>query len=105
VDPARRGALIARPARATVCSGKSPIVPAEVCVSRRDAEGWRVSTDVAWCPTCRADCTVEVIALAGDPGPVALCVDCNLGVEIWWLPELLTTTHEVDGAGGGVRAS
>lgn len=48
---------------------------------------------------------MEVIALAGDPGPVALCVDCGLGVETWWLPELLATTHEVDGAGGGVRAS
>jgi hypothetical protein len=74
-------------------------------VSRHDAEDRQISTEVAWCPACRADCTVEVIALAGDPGPVALCVDCGLGVETWWLPELLATTHEVDGAGGGVRAS
>ncbi|MGH3836634.1 MAG: hypothetical protein ACRDSF_13175 [Pseudonocardiaceae bacterium] len=74
-------------------------------MSRRDAEDRQVSIEVAWCPACRADCTVEVIALAGDPGPVAICVGCGLGVETWWLPGLLPTIHEVDGAGRDVRAS
>jgi Zn ribbon nucleic-acid-binding protein len=74
-------------------------------VSRRDANDRQVSTEVAWCPACQTDRTVEVIVLAGDPGPVAFCVDCGFGVETWWVPELLMTSPEVDGAGGGVRAS
>jgi hypothetical protein len=83
----------------------SPTVPAEVSVSRRDAEDRQFSIEVAWCPACRAECTVEIVALAGDPAPVAICVDCGLGVETWWLPGLLTTTYEVEEAGHGVRAS
>lgn len=102
---ARRGALIARPTRATVCLGKSPNVPAEVCVSRRDAEDRHISIEVAWCPACRADCTVEIIALPGDPGPVAICVGCDLAVDTWWLPGLLPMSSEVDGAGRDARAS
>jgi hypothetical protein len=45
-----------------------------------------ITIEIAWCPECQADRTVEVVALAGDPGPVAVCVDCGLGVEIWWSP-------------------
>ncbi len=74
-------------------------------MSRRDAEDRQVSIEVAWCPACQADCTVEVIALAGDPGPVAICVGCGLEVETWWLPWLFPTGHEVDGTGRSVRAS
>ncbi|MGH4011702.1 MAG: hypothetical protein ACRDTH_26645 [Pseudonocardiaceae bacterium] len=74
-------------------------------MSRRDAEDRQVSIEVAWCPACRADCTVEVIALAGDPEPVAICVSCGLGMETWWLPGLLPASPEVDGAGRDVRAS
>ncbi|MGH3887485.1 MAG: hypothetical protein ACRDSZ_13110 [Pseudonocardiaceae bacterium] len=74
-------------------------------MSRRDAQDRQVSIEVAWCPVCRADRTLEVIALVGDPEPVAVCVGCNLGVETWWLPGLLSTIHEVDGAGRDVRAS
>ena len=51
-----------------------------------DAEDQRITIEIAWCPGCRADCTVEVVVLAGDPAPVAVCVDCGLGVETWWLP-------------------
>ncbi len=74
-------------------------------MSRRDAEDRQVSIEMAWCPACRAECTVEIIALAGDPAPVAICVDCGLGVETWWLPELFTTTYDREGADHGVRAS
>ncbi len=74
-------------------------------MSRRAAEDRQVSIEVAWCPACRADCMMEVIALAGDPEPVAICVGCGLWVETWWLPGLLATTHEVNGAGRDVRAS
>ena len=94
------GPLVRRCAR-----GMSPTVPAEVCVSRRDAVDRQVSIEMAWCPACRAECTVEIIALAGDPAPVAICVDCGLGVETWWLPGLLTTAYEAEGVGHGVRAS
>ena len=83
----------------------SPTVPAEVCVYRRDAEDRQVSIEMAWCPACRAECTVEIMALAGDPAPVAICVDCGLGVETWRLPGLLAATSEVEGADHGVRAS
>jgi hypothetical protein len=74
-------------------------------VAQHNARDRQVSIEVAWCPACQADCTVEVIALADDPEPVALCVDCGIGVDAWWLPELVTPTYEVDGAGGVVRAS
>ncbi|MGH3916551.1 MAG: hypothetical protein ACRDTC_24535 [Pseudonocardiaceae bacterium] len=55
--------------------------------------------EIAWCPACRADCLVEIITLDGDPGPVAVCVDCGLGVESWPLPELITEARP------GVKAS
>ncbi|HEU0088917.1 MAG TPA: hypothetical protein VFQ77_14935 [Pseudonocardiaceae bacterium] len=29
---------------------------------------------------------MEVVELAGDPGPVAVCVDCGLGLELWYSP-------------------
>ncbi|HKR49388.1 MAG TPA: hypothetical protein VJT72_07375 [Pseudonocardiaceae bacterium] len=71
-------------------------------MSRRDAQDRQVSIEVAWCPACEAERTVEVIALAGDPEPVAVCVDCGLGIETWWLFGLLATAH---GADRGAQAS
>ena len=44
--------------------------------------------EIAWCPDCRADCLVEVFTVMGDPSPVAVCVDCGLGVETYWSPGL-----------------
>lgn len=58
-----------------------------------------VTIEIAWCPACQADGTVEVIALDGDPWPVAVCVHCGIGVETWWLAELSTEVRP------GVRAS
>ncbi|MGH3794368.1 MAG: hypothetical protein ACRDSP_05715 [Pseudonocardiaceae bacterium] len=52
-----------------------------------------VTVEIAWCPGCQTDRTVEVVALAGDPGPVAVCVDCGLGIETWWSPELSSTAR------------
>lgn len=43
-----------------------------------------VSVEVAWCAACRQDCTVEVVHLLGDPAPIAICLDCGGGVELWW---------------------
>ncbi|MGH4013716.1 MAG: hypothetical protein ACRDSL_07230 [Pseudonocardiaceae bacterium] len=60
-------------------------------MSPHDAEYRRVIIEIAWCPGCRADCTVEIVTLPGDPAPVAVCVDCGLGVETWWSPELLAS--------------
>jgi len=45
-----------------------------------------VSVEVAWCAACRQDCTVEVVQLPGDPAPIAICLDCEGGVELWWQP-------------------
>ncbi len=50
---------------------------------------YEVVVDTGWCPLCRAECTVEVIQVAGDPGPVAVCLDCGGGVECWIDPDLL----------------
>ncbi len=43
-----------------------------------------VSVEVAWCAVCRQDCTVEIVQLLGDPAPIAICLDCGHGVELWW---------------------
>ncbi|MGH3980265.1 MAG: hypothetical protein ACRDRZ_14875 [Pseudonocardiaceae bacterium] len=38
----------------------------------------------AWCPGCRVECAVEIVQLPGDPAPVAVCLQCGGGVEVWW---------------------
>ena len=53
-----------------------------------ETEDRRITMEIAWCPDCRADCLVEVFTVAGDPSPVAVCVDCGLGVETYWSPGL-----------------
>lgn len=63
--------------------------PWEVRVSPLDA----VTIEIAWCPACQVDCTVEITALEGDPCPVAVCVDCGSGMETWWEPELIEVSH------------
>lgn len=55
-------------------------------MSPHDVEDRQVTVEVAWCPGCRADCPVEIVTLVGDPAPVAVCVDCGLGVETYWSP-------------------
>lgn len=52
-----------------------------------EAEDRRITMEIAWCPDCRTDCLVEVLTVAGDPAPVAVCVDCGLGVETYWSPQ------------------
>ncbi|MGH3940087.1 MAG: hypothetical protein ACRDTG_15930 [Pseudonocardiaceae bacterium] len=49
-----------------------------------------VTIDIAWCPECQTDRTVEIIALEGDPWPVAVCVNCGIGVETGWSTESIT---------------
>ena len=49
-----------------------------------DADERQITFEIAWCPGCRADCTVEIVTVDDDPFPVAVCVDCGLGVEIYW---------------------
>jgi Zn ribbon nucleic-acid-binding protein len=78
-----------------------------VRVSTHEIPERQVVIEVAWCPACQADRTVEVVTLDGDPGPVAVCVDCGLGVETWWMPWLIATSGPyVRSVPGGVaRAS
>ncbi len=47
-----------------------------------------VTVEIAWCAGCRLDTAVEVVQLPGDPAPVAICLDCAGGVELWWQPVL-----------------
>lgn len=48
--------------------------------------GKLITVELAWCPECRMECTVEIVALPGDPTPVAICLDCSGGVETEWQP-------------------
>jgi hypothetical protein len=74
-------------------------------VSTYDFQDRQVAVEVAWCPACHDDRTVEVVTLDGDPCPVAVCVECGLGVETW-LPGLLADSLAAIRPGGGVaRAS
>jgi hypothetical protein len=45
-----------------------------------------VTVEIAWCAGCRLDTAVEVVQLPGDPAPVAICLECAGGVELWWQP-------------------
>lgn len=68
--------------------------------------GQHIVVEVAWCPACHADCTVEIVTLEGDPGPVAVCVECGLGVETWWTSGVLATAgNGAEGGPGAARAS
>ena len=87
LDTPRRGGLTVRSARATVCPAEE-LQPyqREVRMSPLNA----VTIEIAWCPACQADRTMEIIALDGDQWPVAVCVNCGIGMETWWLPESIT---------------
>lgn len=47
-----------------------------------------VTVEIAWCAGCRLDTAVEVVQLPDDPAPVAICLECAGGVELWWQPVL-----------------
>lgn len=48
------------------------------------SQGHEVRVELAWCPGCRLECTVEIVQLLSDPAPVAVCLECGGGVELWW---------------------
>ncbi|MQA15266.1 MAG: hypothetical protein GEV09_14180 [Pseudonocardiaceae bacterium] len=52
--------------------------------NQRIGDDQQVGIEIAWCPGCRADVTVETVTLPDDPAPVAVCVDCGGGIELWW---------------------
>jgi hypothetical protein len=45
--------------------------------------GLELRVEVQWCHECGADRTVQIIQLADDPYPVALCADCGAGIALW----------------------
>jgi len=45
--------------------------------------GFELRVEVHWCHECGADRTVQIVQLTGDPQPVALCVDCGVGLALW----------------------
>jgi transcription initiation factor TFIIIB Brf1 subunit/transcription initiation factor TFIIB len=48
-----------------------------------------LGVEVRWCPGCHADRTVEMVRLASDPEPVAVCTECGVGLEAWLTTELV----------------
>jgi hypothetical protein len=48
-----------------------------------------LGVEVRWCPGCNADQTVEMVRLASDPEPVAVCTECGVGLEAWLTTELV----------------
>jgi hypothetical protein len=48
-----------------------------------------LGVEVRWCPGCDADRTVEMVRLASDPEPVAVCTECGCGLEAWLSTELV----------------
>lgn len=48
-----------------------------------------LGVEVRWCPGCHADRTVEMVRLASDPEPVAVCTECGVGLDAWLTTELV----------------
>jgi hypothetical protein len=48
-----------------------------------------LGVEVRWCPGCHADRTVEMVRLASDPEPVAVCTECGVGLESWLTAETI----------------
>jgi hypothetical protein len=48
-----------------------------------------LGVEVLWCPGCHADRTVEMVRLAADPEPVAVCTDCGVGLDAWLTADLV----------------
>jgi hypothetical protein len=51
--------------------------------------GLELRVEVHWCAQCRAERTVQIVQLAADPEPIAICVDCGTGVDMWLSAELV----------------
>jgi len=50
--------------------------------------GLELGVEVHWCAHCRAESTVQIVQLAADPEPVAMCAECGAGVDMWLSAEL-----------------
>jgi hypothetical protein len=57
--------------------------------NQRRPNGVVLGVEVRWCPGCHADKTVELVRLASDPEPVAVCTECGVGLEAWLTVELV----------------
>jgi len=51
--------------------------------------GLELRVEVHWCTQCRAERTVQIVQLASDPEPIAICVECGAGVDMWLSAELV----------------
>jgi hypothetical protein len=51
--------------------------------------GLELRVDVHWCAQCRAECTVQIVQLTCDPEPIAICVECGTGVDMWLSADLV----------------
>lgn len=48
-----------------------------------EPRAWELRVEAHWCAHCAADRPVEIVQLATDPAPVAVCLDCGGGVDLW----------------------
>lgn len=51
--------------------------------------GLELRVEVHWCVRCGTECTVQIVQLACDPQPIAICVECGTGVDMWLPAELV----------------
>jgi hypothetical protein len=51
--------------------------------------GLELRVEVHWCAQCRAERTVQIMQLAADPEPIAVCADCGAGVDMWLSADLV----------------
>ena len=51
--------------------------------------GLELRVEVHWCAQCRVESTVQIVQLATDPEPVAMCTECGAGVDMWLSAELV----------------
>jgi hypothetical protein len=51
--------------------------------------GFELRVEVCWCMGCRAERAVQIVQLAADPEPVAVCTECGVGVDMWLSAELV----------------
>jgi hypothetical protein len=51
--------------------------------------GLELRVEVCWCAGCRTERAVQIVQLATDPEPVAVCCECGAGVDMWLSAELV----------------
>jgi hypothetical protein len=67
--------------------------------------GLELRVEVHWCLQCRAERTVQIMQLATDPEPIAVCVECGAGVDMWLSADLVDPAPPLQRHGSDERRS